>query len=137
MLPLHGACRARVCIHGTHPALAAVLVERTERMHKVQTTVWVIALCLGGFGAYAVAQPKEAAQMECSHECPMHEAAELSDIKVEQTKQGAVIHLVAKRAEDVSKVQQNAQKMATMLKGQPCPMHSHQGGMQHQHQHKH
>ena len=104
-------------------------------MRKVQTTVCIIALGLGGFGAYAVAQPKPAAQMECSHECPMHDAAELSDIKVEQTKQGAVIHLVAKRPEDVSKVQQSAQKLASMLNGKDCPMHGQHGGMPHQHKH--
>ncbi|HET8937530.1 MAG TPA: hypothetical protein VFN67_29005 [Polyangiales bacterium] len=105
-------------------------------MQKVRTSVLLIALCLGGFGTYAVAQPKAAADMECSHECPMHEAAELSDIKVEQTKQGAVIHMVAKRAEDVSKVQQSAQKLANMLGGQHCPMHAHHGGKE-GHQHKH
>jgi D-lyxose ketol-isomerase len=99
-------------------------------MHKVLSTIGVAALCAAGFAAYAVAQPK-AAQMQCSHECPMHGAAELSDIKVEQTKQGAVIHLVAKRAEDVGKVQQSAQKLMGMLNGQQCPMHAHHGGMQH------
>jgi hypothetical protein len=104
-------------------------------MKKIQTTAWAVALCLGGFGAYAVAQPKPAANMACSHECPMHEAAELSDIKVEQTKEGAVIRLVAKRPEDVSKVQQSAQKLAGMLSGKDCPMHAHHGGMEHQHKH--
>ena len=104
-------------------------------MKKVQTTVWAAALCLGGFGAYASAQPKAATETECSHECPMHNAAELSDIKVEQTKQGAVIHLVAKRAEDVNKVQQSAQKLASMLNSKNCPMHPHHGGMEHPHKH--
>jgi hypothetical protein len=64
----------------------------------------------------------------------MHEAAELSDIKVELTKQGAVIQLVAKRAEDVSALQQHAQKLAETLKSGECPMHAGHGGM---HQHKH
>jgi D-lyxose ketol-isomerase len=65
----------------------------------------------------------------------MHHAAALSDIKVEETKQGAVIHLVAKRAEDVKQVQQSAQKLASMLTNQQCPMHSHHGGMEHPHKH--
>lgn len=104
-------------------------------MQKVRTTIGIVALCLGGFGAYAAAQPKAAPNMECSHECPMHDVAQLSDIKVEQTKQGAVITLVAKRAEDVGNVQQHAQKLASMLNGQACPMHAHHGGMQHQHKH--
>lgn len=104
-------------------------------MKSVHTIVATFAISLGGFGAYALAQPKPAANMECSHECPMHDAAALSDINVEKTKQGAVIHLVAKRAEDISKVQDSAQKMAGMLKGEPCPMHKHHAGMQHQHKH--
>jgi len=65
----------------------------------------------------------------------MHEAAELSDIKVELTKQGAVIQLVAKRSEDVSKLQQRAQQIAEHLKSGGCPMHAGHGGMHHQGHH--
>jgi hypothetical protein len=67
----------------------------------------------------------------------MHQAASLATIKVEQTKQGAVIQLVAKKPEDVSKVQQSAQQMATMLSSGSCPMHAAHGGGMHGHGHEH
>ena len=41
---------------------------------------------------------------------------------MEQTKQGAVIQWIAKRPEDISKVQQNAQQLATLLSSGSCPM---------------
>jgi hypothetical protein len=61
----------------------------------------------------------------------MHQAAELSDIKLESTKQGATIVLVAKRAEDIAKVQESARQIAAMLSGQECPEHAGRGGMHH------
>jgi hypothetical protein len=105
-------------------------------MTKAKTLSWVAALCVTGLGAYAFAdEPKSAAA--CGSECPMHQAAELSTIKVEQTKQGAVIQLIAKKPEDVAKVQQSAQQMAAMLSSGACPMHAaHGGGMHHMHGHE-
>lgn len=104
-------------------------------MNKTQTLSSIAALCLVSIGTYAWAEPKHGAEMGCDHECPMHQAAALSDVKVEQTKQGAVIQFIAKRPEDISKVQQNAQQLATMLSSASCPM-MHEG-MQHEHEHKH
>jgi len=107
-------------------------------MTKATKLSWAAALCITGFGAYSYAQPQPGAAA-CGDACPMHQAAALSDVKVEQTKQGAVIKLVAKRPEDVAKVQQSAQQMAAMLSSGSCPMHAaHAGnGDMHQHHHQH
>jgi hypothetical protein len=120
-------------------------------MRKLNGPTWLAALCLLGGGAYAAAQPKPqapapkpeaAANTMCGHDCPMHQVIGRAEVKVEQTKQGAVIQLIAKRPEDVQSVQQGAAQLAAMLNGTTgCPMHQgmhsgHGGGM-HQHQHKH
>lgn len=118
-------------------------------MNKLNGATWVAALCLLGAGAYAAAQPKPqapaakaeaAASTMCGHDCPMHQVVGRAEIKVEQTKQGAVIQLIAKRPEDVQSVQQGAAQLAAVMNGTAgCPMHEgmhpgHGGGM---HQHRH
>lgn len=104
-------------------------------MTNVKKLSWAAALCLVGYAGYSVAQPKPG--MPCGDGCPMHEAAELSNIKVEQTKQGAVIQLIAKRPEDVAKVQQSAQQLAAMLSSGECPMHAAHADMHPHHHHHH
>jgi hypothetical protein len=111
-------------------------------MNKLTRLSWLAALCVSSAGAYAFAQgkpvapaPKPAA-MSCEHACPMHGAMELADIQVEQTREGAIIKLVAKKPEDVQKVQQLAAKLGG--EGGGCPMHDamhegHHGGMMHHH----
>jgi hypothetical protein len=96
--------------------------EGAEQMNKTQILASIAALCLLGVGTYAWAQPKPGAEMGCEHDCPMHQTAALSEVKVEQTKQGAVIQMIAKRPEDVSKVQQNAHELARLLNSGSCPM---------------
>jgi hypothetical protein len=92
----------------------------------MHATALTMAACLAGITAYAGAQTK-AAPAVADQTCPMHQAAELSDVKVEQTKDGAIIRLVAKRPEDIGKVQDSAQRMATMLSHDDCPMHAGHG----------
>jgi glutamate-1-semialdehyde aminotransferase len=71
--------------------------------------------------------------MMCQHDCPMHQAATLSDVKVQTTAGGAVIELVAKRPEDAAKVQQSAQRMAEMLNAGGCANHNDGGAHHHHH----
>ena len=118
-------------------------------MNKRNGLSWVAALCVLGVGAFSAAQPKPqapaakpqpAASTACGQDCqgcPMHEVLGRADVKVEQTKQGAVIQLIAKRPEDVQSVQQSAAQLAAMLNGTAsCPMHQgmhagHGPGMHH------
>lgn len=129
-------------------------------MSKLTRVSWLAALCVSSAGAYAFAQAKPAAPapaqaaapapnpaagakppaaMSCEHACPMHAAMDLADMQVEQTPQGAIIKLVAKKPEDVQKVQQLAAKLGG--EGGGCPMHDgmhgmpegHHGGMMHHH----
>jgi len=122
-------------------------------MSKLTRVSWLAALCVSSAGAYAFAQakpvapavapaPKSApatqppAAMSCDHACPMHGGWELADIQVQQTADGAIIKLVAKKPEDVQKVQQLAAKLGS---AEGCPMHAgmheghHAGMMMHDH----
>ena len=101
---------------------------------RVRTFV-AVAVGLIAAGSYAAAQqmgphgPHEAADapavgpqhgmgmqhhamMHGDSSCPMEEAAPIADIKVEKTADGAVIRLVAKKPEDVARIQQMAERMA-------------------------
>ena len=96
-------------------------------MKNTKTTMWLVTLGSLAVGTFALAQPKPAEPTACD-QCPMKAAAELSDIKVELTKDGALIRLRARRAEDLSKVQQNAQQLATALSRGDCMMHAGEHG---------
>ena len=103
---------------------------------------WSLVLCSLGTGALAVAQsnqpPATAGACEGCDKCPMKTASELSDIKVELTKNGATIRLTAKRAQDVSTVQESAQQMAAALSSGKCLMHGdHECKQNHNHMHGH
>jgi len=72
------------------------------------------------------------------HDCPMMQggAALTMDVTAENTKQGAVIRLVAKNAADVQKVQELAQMMAKHI-GTGCEMSGeHEGHGDHDHDKK-
>ena len=106
-------------------------------MTNAKTFVWTFGLCLLGSGAMAFAESKTAPVPSCTHEhCPIRTAHELSDIKVELTQKGATIQLTAKRAEDVSKLQESAQEIAAALSGGNCMMHMAYGAM-HEHPRAH
>lgn len=104
-------------------------------MTNAKTFAWAFGLCLFGSGALAIAQTKPAPAM-CDH-CPMKAASELSDIKVELTKTGAIIRLTSKRPEDLSKVQESAQEIASALSSADCMMHGKGGMHHHEHDHAH
>lgn len=106
-------------------------------MSYLRTITCLAALSLLGIACHSNPPPQHAAATACPHQCPMHEAAALSDVKVQTTEAGATIELVAKRPEDASKVQQHAQQMAAMLSSGQCPMHGAQGGMHHEHHQHH
>lgn len=104
-------------------------------MKTARQLPWMGALAVAGLGAYALLVQPGPAIADHDDECPMHEMAELSTVKVEQTKQGAIIQLMAKKPEDVGKVQQQAKRVAAMLTSGSCPMHAEHGGMHHHHHH--
>lgn len=107
-------------------------------MTNAKTFAWSLVLCSLGTGALAVAQSNQpAAAASAGEKCPMMAAAELSDIKVELTKTGAVIRLNAKRTQDVSAVQESAQQIAAAFSGGDCLMHGHGECMRHHHGHRH
>lgn len=104
-------------------------------------------LLVAGVSAASIAQTKpppsaaKGASPMCEHGCPMHGVFELADLKVEDTKQGAVIQLVAKRPEDVAKVRELAKEMAMHAHEEGCDMmhehgenaHGHHGEAMHEH----
>src|SRR5262245_25254989 len=104
---------------------------------------WIAAVvCLSLGGAYAMAQPKAQpkpgpAAPQTGAGCPMHGMSSIADAKVEETPQGAVLRLTAKRPEDVAKVREAAQRMIGCMSGaDACMMHEGQGkhgGMMMQH----
>jgi hypothetical protein len=104
-------------------------------MMNAKTCAWSLVLCSLGTGALAVAQSNRPTA-SASEQCPMKKASELSDIKVELSKNGAIIRLSAKRAQDVNAVQESAQEIAAALSGGDCLMHSDKECMQH-HKHEH
>lgn len=110
--------------------------------------LWLATLLsLAGAAAYSAAQPKpqpsaaKPAPAMCEHDCPMHGAFELADFKVEDTKQGAAIQLIAKRPEDVAKVRELAKELASHAHEDGCSMmhehdehmHGHHGDGMHEH----
>jgi hypothetical protein len=108
-------------------------------METVMTTAkkmtWILAVCSLSFATFTFAQPKGPAACD---QCPMRATSELSEVKVEMTKDGATIRLRAKRAEDVTKVQEAAQQVAAALSGGDCMMHaSHHCDHGHKHGHGH
>ena len=104
-------------------------------MTSTKTVTWLIAAIMLGYATFTLAEPK--APMACD-QCPMKAAAELSEIKVELTKDGATIRLRARRTEDLSKVQESAQQIAAALSGGDCMMHaSHHCNHRHMHGHQH
>jgi hypothetical protein len=105
----------------------------------------IIILALAG-GGYALAQGKmpptagarqrpaasTSATKPDMKSCPMHDAAAFADATAENTADGAVIHLKAKKASDVQRVQEMASMMAKhMTEGcmENCDMEH--GGMMH------
>lgn len=70
----------------------------------------------------------------CKHgamACPMGELASLADVKLENTKSGAAIQLVAKDIKKLAEVQALAAKVVEKIKSGDCPMM--QGGADHAH----
>lgn len=102
-----------------------------------KTITSLIAACTLGYATFTLAEGK--APPACD-QCAMKAVAQLSEIKVELTKDGATIRLRARRLEDLSKVQESAQQLAAALSGGDCMMHaSHdcQHGHMHGHGHQH
>jgi hypothetical protein len=61
--------------------------------------------------------------MHAEHECPLQQVAAIADIKVETTKLGATLQLVAKNPIDAEKVRQLARDAASHLSTQPHHAH--------------
>jgi hypothetical protein len=59
--------------------------------------------------------------MGCEQDCPLLEASGLANVKVENTKLGATIQLVAKNAADVAKLQELARELTARLAQHPQP----------------
>jgi hypothetical protein len=108
-------------------------------MTTAKTITWIVAVCTLGYATFTLAQTK--ASPACD-QCPMKATAQLSEIKMELTKDGATIRLRARRAEDVSKVQENAQQITAALSSGDCMMHAshhcnHENKPGHGHGHGH
>jgi hypothetical protein len=113
---------------------------------KTLRSVMLVGLVCAG-ATYAVAQPKPSGEAKkpppsaaasapartCEHEhgrmeCPLHAAAGIADLTVEDTAQGATIRVSAKRPEDVAHVRELARKLADMSKEKgECEMMEHDG----------
>jgi hypothetical protein len=124
----HGCCSVR-----RHPVAGGKIMKSSKVIGR---SPLIIALALVVGGGYVAAQGKTAppasagqrstgntsamkAQMKS---CPMHEAAPIADATAENTADGAVIRLKAKKPGDVQRVQEMAAMMAEHMTG---------GGMEH------
>lgn len=106
----------------------------------------IVALALLVGGGYAAAQgktappaspgPRKTSETSTTKSemksCPMHEAAQVADASVENTADGAVIRLKAKKPGDVKRVQEMAAMMAQHI-AEGCTEHCAMmhGGMHH------
>lgn len=97
----------------------------TANTGRKRARIVALALLLGGTAAYAAAQQHSGMHSgmhegsnECMQDgmsCPMEGMHALADVKIENTKNGAVIRLDAKKADQVAKVQALAERMKSCM----------------------